>query len=59
MTLKINEFLILEYPTDLLSIYKVLSFSLTNKTAIVDVFPEFYVDLFERNSLFYAIPNVK
>ena len=59
MTLKINEFLILEYPTDLLSIYKVLSFSLTNKTAIVAVFPEFYGDLFERNSLFGAIPNVK
>ena len=59
MTLKINEFFILEYPTDLLSIYKVLSFSLTNKTAIVAVFPEFYGDLFERNSLFCAIPNVK
>lgn len=59
MTFQINEFLIPEYPTYLLSFYNVLYFSLTNKTAAVAVFPEFYVDLFEINSLFCAIPNVK
>lgn len=59
MTLQINEFATPEYPTDLLIFYNVLHFSLTNKTVVVAVFPEFYVNLFEINSLFGSIPNVK
>jgi hypothetical protein len=59
MTLQINEFVIPEYSTDLLIFYNVLHFSLTNKTGVVAVFPEFYVNPFEINSLFCAIPNVK
>lgn len=59
MTLEINEFVNPEYPTDLLIFYNVFHFSLTNKTVVVAVFPEFYVNLFEINSLFGAIQNVK
>ena len=59
MTLEINEFVTPEYPTDLLIFYNVFHFSLTNKTVVVAVFPKFYVNLFEINSLFGAIQNVK
>ena len=59
MTLQINEFVTPESPTDFLIFYNVFHFSLTNKTGVVAVFPEFYVNLFEINSLFGAIPNVK
>ena len=59
MTLQINEFVTPEYQTDLLIFYNVLYFSLTSKTVVVAVFLEFYVNLFEINSLFGAIQNVK
>ena len=59
MTLQINEFWTPEYLTDLLIFYNVFYFSLTNKTAVVSVFPEFYVNLFQINSLLGAIQNVK
>lgn len=59
MNLKINEFLAPEYPIEKLILYNVLYFSLKNKPAAVDVFPEFSVDLSEINSLFCATSNVK
>ena len=59
MILQINEFATPEYLTDLLIFYNVFRFSLTNKTVVVAVFPGFCVSLFEINSLFGAIPNVK
>ena len=59
MAFQINEFLSLEYSTDQLILCNVLYFFLTNKRAGVDVFPEFFADLSEINSLFCAIPNGK
>lgn len=59
MTPQINEFVTPEYPTVLLIFYNVFHFSLTNNTVVVAVFPEFYVNLFEINNPFGAIPNVK
>lgn len=59
MILEINEFVNLEYPTDLLNFYNVFYFSLTNKTVVVAVFPELDVNLFEINSLWGVIQNVK
>ena len=55
MTLEINEFLTPEYPTDLLIFDNVFYLSLPNKTVVVAGFPEFYVNLFEINSLFGVI----
>ena len=52
---EINEFVALEYSTDQLIYYNVLDFSLTNKSATVDVFPEFFVDPFPIKNLFCAI----
>ena len=59
MILEINEFVNPEYPTDLLSFYNIFYFSLTNKTVVIAVFPELYVNLFEINSLWGVIQNVK
>jgi hypothetical protein len=56
---EINEFVALEYSTDQLIYYNVLDFSLTNKPATVDVFPEFFVDPFPIKNLFCAILNGK
>jgi len=59
MIFEINQFVNPKYPTDLLFFYNVFYFSLTNKTVVVAVFLELYVNPFEINSILGVIPNVK